>query len=341
VDRSDLLRVDPQAEAIVAQDGRMLLRNGARTIAARGLQPSMLEAVVEAVGSRPRPYEEVLAQLAQRYTHGYAEALLDGLIGTVLTNVAPDDGPAPADRPPPDRPPSGDPTAGARVALLGDGPLADAIAGELAQRGVTPLARRRACFASCEDAGFRARRRERVPLAVSAPASAHGNGGGEPLDGGDLDALMGEVELCVCALEWVPYRAQLDVVDAALRTGTPVIFVTAARDGAIVGPTYIPGSTACFECERIAVLGDEVGDAARPADLLECLACHGLAPGPRGAALAARASAEVGREVQARLAPGRRGGLLSSVARLPADRERSVAAIAPSPRCSRCSRPGA
>jgi tryptophan halogenase len=331
-----VLTVDPQAEAVVAQDGRMLLRNGTRTIVARGLRPQMLEAVLAAVGSGSRPYDEVRAQLAQRYTDAYAQALLDGLIGTVLAVT--DAGAAPAGSPPADPPPPGAATIAAAVAVVGDGPLADAIAGELAQRAFTRVQRSGAArFASCEDAGFRARRRERVPLAISRPPTA--GHAAEPLSGTDLDALLRAVDLCVCALEWVPYRAQLDVADAALRTGTPVLFVTAARDGAIVGPTYVPGATACFECERIAALGDEVGGGGAPAELIEYLSCHGLAASPRGTALAARACAEVAREVQTRLAPAQRGGLLSRVARLPADGERSVAAVAPSARCSRCSRP--
>src|SRR5204862_4886050 len=125
VSRDDLLRVDPHAEAVVTGDGRVLLRNGRRTVVARGLPPGILRELAEAVGDGWRSRGEVVALLAARYPREWVDSLLRGLTGMVLATGGEEAAPTPP--PSPTAAPASD-AAAARVVVLGDGALAARLA---------------------------------------------------------------------------------------------------------------------------------------------------------------------------------------------------------------------
>lgn len=217
-----ILRLADGAEAVVTGSGVVVLRNGGRTVEAKGLRPELLRAVVEAVDGI-RTHAQVVAQLAQHYPRDHVEAVLRGLTGTVLADTS-----------------SATVAQDGAVGVLGNGPLASGLVKALQADGYPdcrqwPTNR----FASCADPVFRTRQQATMPLLGPEQQPA----GDKPLlSAVELDRLMRGVDLAVCALEWTPYRAHLDVVDAALRTGTPVLFVSGARHGGTVGPVYVPGA---------------------------------------------------------------------------------------------------
>jgi tryptophan halogenase len=103
------------------------------------------------------------------------------------------------------------------ILVLGDGRIAEAIAGDLAAAG----------FAATRGSLPRAR------------------------DGSELEAeavaeLLRPSALAVCALEDAPLRWSAAVAEAAERAGTPTLFVTAGPETALVGPLFVPGVTASF-----------------------------------------------------------------------------------------------
>ncbi|GAA4402889.1 hypothetical protein GCM10023168_13860 [Fodinibacter luteus] len=306
------LRLAPGAEAVVAASGSVILRNGERTVEARGLDPELLRAVVEAVdGVRTR--EEVIARIEGPYPRAHVEAVLGGLRGTVLA----------------DDPTTAGGGAGT-VGVLGRGPLADGILESLRGSAHDVSHWAGAQFASCEDPSFQADRRARMPL---LPSPAPPEKDEDPLSAAALDELLDGVDLAVCALAGVPYRAHLDVADAARRTGTPVLFVSGAPDGGTVGPLYVPAASACFECERRAAVLDGATDLGPPDEVLPLLHTPAL---PDGSDLARRLGEEAARLVDAVLSSPAADGSFSHVTRLPRGGAPVRHVVLPRSDCTRC-----
>jgi tryptophan 7-halogenase len=308
-----VLRLAEGAEAVVTASGAVLLRNGGRSVQARGLEPELLRAVVDAVdGSRTR--SQVLDQLSLRWPRDRAEAVLRGLRGTVLA----EDDPSPALRQ-------------AVVGVLGDGPLGHGLVDVLRAAGyphcrLLPASE----FASCADPDFRARQRASMPLAHHDDM---GSGEGPVVTAEDLDRLIADLDLAVCALERVPYRAHLDVADAALRTGTTVLFVSGAREGGAVGPVYVPGANACVECERLGALFAGATALDEPRELLPYLTSMGV---DAGSDQADRICATAVRVVEAVTTAPTADGTFCEVVRLPRNAGDLRAVVLPRPDCSRC-----
>jgi hypothetical protein len=63
-----------------------------------------------------------------------------------------------------------------------------------------------------------------------------------------LAAEFAKAQLIVCALEETWGRAVLDVNAASIAARRPVMFVTMDPVSIHVGPSHVPGRTACFEC---------------------------------------------------------------------------------------------
>ncbi len=313
------LRLLPGAEAVVADSGTVVLRNGARSVEARGLDPELLRAIVGAIdGVRSR--DDVVDELALRHPRTHVEAVVRGLTGTVLR---------------PEDETAGDAPTGT-VGVIGGGPLASAVAAALGPGGRLEVRRwpaRR--FASCDEPAFRAARRARMPLLPDghAPEGDGAPEGDDPLTVALLEELLGGVDLAVCALESVPYRAHLDVADAARRSGTPVLFVSGSPDGGTVGPVYVPSASACFECERLSAVFDGATGLGRPGELLPFL--HALAV-DGGSDLAQRLGEEAADVVRSVWPTPQVHGAFTHVTRMPRGGAATRSVVLPRADCSRC-----
>jgi len=109
---------------------------------------------------------------------------------------------------------------------------------------------------------------------------------------GDLSDVLGEVDMLIATADWPPYDLPRWINEACLATGTPYITAGQFLPLSRVGPTVIPGRSACLECEerrhrRAHPLYDELAEfrTANPADA----ATVGAACGAVGSMLAMEA----------------------------------------------------
>jgi molybdopterin-synthase adenylyltransferase len=108
----------------------------------------------------------------------------------------------------------------------------------------------------------------------------------------DLDDVLERVDLLIATADWPPYDLPRWINEACLAADTPYITAGQVLPLSRVGPTVIPGRSACLECEerqhrRTHPLYDELAEfrTANPADV----ATLGAACGVVGAMLAMEA----------------------------------------------------
>jgi len=152
----------------------------------------------------------------------------------------------PTQRPPP------------RLIVIGNGRLAHALLDAFRSRGIAVQTLLPETFASCRTEAFIRFERERVidggreRAPPAKPQKFDRTLHAAAID--ELRELFTSVELVVCALEGVPYRALLDVNAAAIDSGRPCLFVRGSAVRCLIGPTAVAGPTACLHC---AILQEE------------------------------------------------------------------------------------
>ncbi|HET7488852.1 MAG TPA: tryptophan 7-halogenase [Acidimicrobiales bacterium] len=288
--------VAPDTDVVVHEPDEVLVRAGDQLLLYRGVPVGLVRAVVDAA-SPPAPLGDLLDRLPAGTDRATAEDVVRRLEGVVFRRL-PDE----EDRGP----------AAPLVVVVGDGPLAEAVAGAMAAPGALAVAA------------------AALPPAPPTPSEWERAGPAAGHPAGDADALPEGVRLVVVAAEDAPYGAVMAVAADAARKRVPVLFVVPDGGEVVVGPTFVPGASACFECERrAALLGPRAGDgllaAALPALTL------GRAHPARRPAAAALAAEEAHRAV---LDPGR-ATLLAAAVRV-GDRPPAPAPLLPDERCTTC-----
>ena len=161
-----------------------------------------------------------------------------------------------------------------RAAVIGNGPLAAAIAEGLAViDGVDCVLFQVGSFASCLDLNFQ------LDTLINVPAQGEGEHVAlqqatrviEAATLDDLRTIFDSHDVVVSALESTWYRAILDVNTTALASGRPWIPVTIDGGDVVIGPLVIGGKTPCFACSLQSTLLRDDPDRAKTAVLLPML----------------------------------------------------------------------
>jgi tryptophan halogenase len=145
-----------------------------------------------------------------------------------------------------------------RLIVIGNGRLAHALRDAFHSHGIAVQTLLPETFASCRTEAFLRFERERVidggtqRAPPAKPQKFDRTLHSAAID--ELRELFASVELVVCALEGVPYRALLDVNAAAIASGRPCLFVRGSAARCLIGPTVVAGPTACLHC---AILQEE------------------------------------------------------------------------------------
>src|SRR5581483_7337884 len=192
---------------------------------------------------------------------------------------------------------------------------------------------------------FLAEQAERVLArgpAVGPPASAAPTAGAPDAEVlaeatvASLAALARRHALVVCALQGVPFRGILDVNQACVEAGVPCLFITADGGEVLVGPTHVPGVTACFACRELAgrFPGGDPGRVAT--DVLPFLTAGTIAAGAAQRPLLEAVGGAALDEAEAILGPARRPLYGSALLWLTAGGERRRDSLFPRGDCTEC-----
>jgi len=341
---SETLSVDSSIQ-VVAVDGVSYVCMGDRTLAVEGVDPAVLRALL-ATADGSRTADELCAALSGQLDPTDAWAIVDALVGTVLLPARASVEPSVASAPTSGRQPAEPGVRSQPVAIIGNGALQAALHEAFVAAGYS---RCRAftvgSFASCSSPAFLAERAERV-LAPSPGATAAGSGAptvaapdAEALAEvtvADLAALCRDHALVVCALEGVPYRGLLDLNRACLESSVPCLFITVDGDDVLVGPTLVPGTTACFACRELAVRFPGGAPERVASDLLPLLTAGPIAGGAAPRALLEAICGAALDEAEATLGPAPRPLYGSALLRLTATGERRLETLFPRGDCAEC-----
>jgi thiazole/oxazole-forming peptide maturase SagD family component len=252
--RSAVFSIDPSTQ-LFHVDGMVLGRDLTGTsFALEDLDLQGLRAVLGAIDGR-RSVAEVAALLARECDADDVMSLIAQLEGTVLRRRAMRSTSSPSES-----------ALTAAVCIVGTGPIAREISGELVERGFSKISTLDCGrLSSCETDDFR-----RGLDALAVHAHAHeagppaGSAGSRSWTVADLTASFAGYALVICALEGVRGQAFLDVNAACLSAGVPAIFVAVEGSRSIVGPTVIPFRSPCFACSRLSTTLRPHYDGAGP-----------------------------------------------------------------------------
>ncbi len=251
-DRSAVVpRLGADTEIVIAPQGEVVLRSRGQFAVIEDFAPGDVQFVINEVDGT-RTIGEIMESLSSRYGEGAILNVLDAL-HELSVPATPDPAFEAAFAPAHPTP------VAASVLVVGNGRLSSSIAESLRRRFAAVRHCDARAFASCRDERFRRARDTRILLRHSETENDLQDGRAAQ-DVERLTRQCTEVQLVVCALEGTFFRGVLDVNAACIGAGVPAIFVTVDFDAVHVGPSYLPGLSACFEC----------GDASVPVTIRDC-----------------------------------------------------------------------
>lgn len=228
----------PDAEIVIAATGELVLRSRGRFALVDGLRGDDLRAVLREIDGT-RTVAAAIAALSDRYEEPVVRGLLDAVHD--LTAAEPADPVFRAAAAPPLREVIESP-----VVIVGNGRLSAGLVSHLRMRGFAAVRQLdTSAFASVRHDRFRRAREERI-VARHGAVVDDGAYGEHSVDG--LAREVAGAGLVVCALEGTFFRGVLDVNAACVAARTPALLVTVDADAVHLGPSYVPGLSACFEC---------------------------------------------------------------------------------------------
>jgi tryptophan halogenase len=257
-------RIIAGVTVLAPQSGRIMVRKNTTVTTLEGVEPEQLRVVLAAIDGR-RDVDAIIAKLGDELDADDVGEVLAALTGLVI------EFPRPADH---------SISAVPRVVAVATGKLREALADVLSVASIRCEFVMEGPFASCLDNEFLSRSRSSDLLAPTSSATGGVAAGAISVD--SLVESFRDRDLVVCAPEDVPYRACLDVNQAALRAGVPVLFVTVDHGQVVIGPMFVPGRTACFECSQRQLVFGPVASSAMARDTLELLRCHSIDDGGFG-----------------------------------------------------------
>jgi len=198
-------------ELVALPDGRLLVRHGEGHTLRAVVEPGHLAALLEAVDGR-RTAAEIADLLADRFEPADVLSVLANLSGDVLETMSP--APLP-------------PTP--LVLLVGDGVAALALESSIRAADLARVARWSPPLVAAPDPP-----RLRFPSATPEAAPS--------------PDLLRAAELVICCLEGRPAACSFALQQACSANWVPLLFLEQSAGKTRLGPTLLPGLTACLAC---------------------------------------------------------------------------------------------